>query len=261
MNNILIIDDEPALCQLMKTYLEKSGRYHVDTVTTGAEGIQKASEFDYNTIILDVLMPDLSGYETLKRIRTLPGTRGQIPVIAISARASLKEVFHMARIHSFLVKPFQTEHLKGILGSICEGAENTAVGTTAFAAPVKETVQSNKVLVAGMEKFIISKVQTYLKQMGYDVVTCLDDSDALNFAVEDKPRMIFYQYWDDAEKFNAVKLYRETLKHPEIENIPCRVLCPKNLEIEASKEFPKEKLLTYQDSRDLLNKLRDCLPK
>ena len=147
MKNILIIDDEPALCQLMKIFLEKCGQYHVDTVTMGTEGIKKAAEFDYNAVILDVLMPDLSGYETLKRIRALPAGRGQVTVVAISARASLKEVFHMVRIHSFLVKPFQMEHLKGILDSIC--------GVSDDPSPVAEVVLPILQTEAGTKKVLI----------------------------------------------------------------------------------------------------------
>jgi len=261
MKNILIIDDEPALCQLMKIYLERCGQYHIDTVMTGHEGIKKASEFDYDAIVLDVLMPDLSGYETLKRIRLLPTGRGQVPVVAISARASLKEVFHMARIHSFLVKPFQTEHLKAILDSIC-GVSDAGEPTPAaeIAAPVKTETGTKKVLIAGMEKFMISKIQTYLQQLGYEVVTCFEDGDTLSLASESKPVLILYQFWEDAEKFNAAHLLTETLANAETQGIPCFVFCAKNVEIEASKEFPKERLLAYQDSRDLLNKLREHLP-
>lgn len=259
MKNILIIDDESALCQLMKLFLEKRGQYHVDTVTTGTEGVKKASEFDYNAVVLDVLMPDLSGYETLKRIRTLPNERGQVPVIAISARASLKEVFHMARIHSFLVKPFQTEHLKGILDSICEITDEPAPAADVL-APVQMEAGAKKVLIAGLEKFMISKIQSYLQQLGYEVVTSFEDNGVISLVTESKPVLILYQFWDDAEKFNAPKLLAETLANPSTKGIPCFVFCAKNVEIEASKELPKERLLAYQDSRDLLNKLREHVP-
>ncbi len=259
MKNILIIDDEPALCQLMKSYLEKRGQYHVDTVTTGMEGIKKSAEFDYDAVVLDVLMPDLSGYETLKRIRALPSGRGQVPVVAISARASLKEVFHMARIHSFLVKPFQTEHLKGILDSIC-GVSDEPAAAPNLAVPVQPELGAKKVLIAGMEKFMISKMQTHLQQLGYEVITSFEDSDALSLAAESKPALILYQFWEDPEKFNAASLLTETLVNPGTQGIPCFVFCAKNVEIEASKELPKDRLLAYQDSRDLLNKLREHLP-
>ena len=260
IKNILIIDDEPALCQLMKSFLEKRGQYHVDTVTTGTEGIKKVSEFSYDSVILDVLMPDLSGYETLKRIRTLPSGRGQVPVVAISARASLKEVFHMARIHSFLVKPFQMEHLKGILDSICEVSDEPSPAAEAV-LPVQTEAGTKKVLIAGMEKFMISKIETYLQQHGYQVLTSFEDNDVLNMAADSKPALILYQYWEDSEKFNAAHLLTETLANPSTQGVPCFVFCAKNVQVEASKELPKERLLAYQDSRDLLNQLRERLPE
>ena len=43
----------------MKLYLEKSGEYHVDAVTSGLDGVQKASKFAYDAVVVDVLMPDI----------------------------------------------------------------------------------------------------------------------------------------------------------------------------------------------------------
>ncbi|MBP9865648.1 MAG: hypothetical protein KBC91_04505, partial [Candidatus Omnitrophica bacterium] len=85
-------------------------------------------------------------------------------------------------------------------------------------------------------------------------------SDALSLAAESKPALILYQFWEDPEKFNAASLLTETLVNPGTQGIPCFVFCAKNVEIEASKELPKDRLLAYQDSRDLLNKLREHLP-
>ena len=96
--------------------------------------------------------------------------------------------------------------------------------------------------------------------MGYEVVTSFEDSETLSLAAESKPVMLLYQFWEDAEKFNATQLLTATLADPNTQGIPCFVFCAKNVEIEASKELPKERLLAYQDSRDLLNKLREHLP-
>ncbi len=259
MKNILIVDDELALGQSMKLYLEKNGSYHVDTVISGLAGVKKASEFQYDALIIDVLMPDISGYEAVKRVRALPGGNGQLPVVAISARPSMKEVFNMAEIHTFLVKPFQMENLKNILDSLCGGDTETPKTETALPEPVAGT-GPKKILVAGMEKFMISKIQSYLQQLGFEVIVNYDESDTVSIAAANKPALILYQFWDDAEKFNASQLLSQTQANPGTHGIPCLVFCAKNVEFEAAKELPKDKLLTYQDSRDLLSKLRSHLP-
>lgn len=258
MKSILIIDDESALCQLMKMYLEKSGDYHVDTATSGLSGVKKATEKNYDALVVDVLMPDISGYETVKRIRGLGGSKSQIPVVAISARPSMKEIFHMAEIHAFLGKPFQMEQLKGILDSLCQTDSQPVKKTEAVEeAPAHGP---KKVLVAGMEKFMISKIQSYLEQLGFQVIVNYDESDTVSIAAQNRPALILYQFWEEADKFNASHLLTQTQSNPGTQNIPCLVFCAKNVEFEAAKELPKDKLLTYQDSRDLLSKLRSHLP-
>ncbi len=257
MKNVLIIDDEAALCQLIKAYLEKNGDYHADTATSGLDGLKKASEFGYDALLLDVLMPDISGFETFKRIRALPGTKGKLPVIAMSARPSMKDIFQMANIHAFLSKPFSMEQMKQMLDELC-GLETSAPAPVPVAAPVPQGPK--KVFVAGMEKFMISKVEEYLRQLGYEVVVNYDEHDSVSLATKEKPALILYQFWEESEKFNAVQLFKQTVANVSIQKTPCFVFCPKSGEFEAVKEIPKDKLLTYQDSRELLSKLRSHLP-
>ena len=255
MKNILVIDDEAALGQLIKIILEKTGDYHVDTATSGLEGLQKAAQFAYDAMILDVLMPDISGFETFKRIRTLPGPNGQLPIISMSGRPSMKDIFKMANIHAFFEKPFSMEKMKESLNTLC-GVETAKSEIQVHATPR----DPKKIFLAGMEKFIMAKVEEYLKQLGYTVVVNYDEHDSVSLVAQEKPALILYQFWEESEKFNAVQLFKQTAANLSIQKTPCFVLCPKSGEFEAVKEIPKDKLLTYQDSRELLSKLRSHLP-
>lgn len=81
MNRILIIEDELAIAELEKDYLELSG-FEVDVETMGDAGAAKAISNEYNLIILDLMLPNMDGFEICKRIREVKN----IPVIMVSAK-------------------------------------------------------------------------------------------------------------------------------------------------------------------------------
>ena len=78
---ILIVDDDKKLCQLVADYLEPMG-YTVAAAHNGAQGLQMVLEDDYNAVILDVMMPQMDGFEVLKRLRQ----ESDVPVLMLTAR-------------------------------------------------------------------------------------------------------------------------------------------------------------------------------
>src|SRR4028119_1020387 len=80
---VLVVDDEPDKRQLLKVALEMAG-YTVHTANDGAEGLAAVESQPFDLIVTDVMMPNLDGYEMVKRIRANPQTRF-IPVIIQTA--------------------------------------------------------------------------------------------------------------------------------------------------------------------------------
>ena len=78
---ILIVDDDEKLCQLVADYLEPMG-YEVDAAHNGNQGLQMIQLGDYHAVILDVMMPQMDGFEVLKRVRK----ESDIPVLMLTAR-------------------------------------------------------------------------------------------------------------------------------------------------------------------------------
>ncbi len=78
---ILIVDDDRKLCRLVADYLEPMG-YDVDAAHNGSQGLELVREGDYEAVILDVMMPQMDGFEVLKRLRE----ESDIPVIMLTAR-------------------------------------------------------------------------------------------------------------------------------------------------------------------------------
>jgi DNA-binding response OmpR family regulator len=78
---LLLIDDNPKLCRMVKEYLEPLG-YDITLAHTGPDGLTKAGEGAFDAILLDIMLPGLDGFEVLKRIRATSA----VPVIMLTAR-------------------------------------------------------------------------------------------------------------------------------------------------------------------------------
>lgn len=81
MPQILLIDDDRALCELLAEYLEGEG-FTVESAHDGESGAVRALEGEWDVIILDVMMPGMSGFDVLKRIKPAVTT----PVLMLTAR-------------------------------------------------------------------------------------------------------------------------------------------------------------------------------
>jgi two-component system KDP operon response regulator KdpE len=105
---ILVIDDEPAIHRLLRNALGAAG-YAVERADSALEGLQLASSLAPDAILLDLNMPDLSGYEVLRRLRGF----SSVPVIVLSARTA--EADKVAALDGgaddYIVKPFGVAEL------------------------------------------------------------------------------------------------------------------------------------------------------
>lgn len=79
--HILLVDDDIALCDMLTQYLQAEG-FEVDMEHNGRSGAESAIAGAYDIIVLDVMLPELNGFEALKKIRTKSGT----PVLMLTAR-------------------------------------------------------------------------------------------------------------------------------------------------------------------------------
>jgi DNA-binding response OmpR family regulator len=81
MTKILIIDDEPNIIELARLYLEESG-FGVISATSGTEGLARLAEFKPDFVILDLMLPDIDGFEVCRHIRS----QSDIPILMLTAR-------------------------------------------------------------------------------------------------------------------------------------------------------------------------------
>ena len=115
MANILIIDDDDKLLDLLKEYLPAFG-YRVSTATHPDDGLDMVELHDPDLLILDVMLPDLDGFELLKRIRI----KCDIPVLMLTARGEVTDrvVGLELGADDYLPKPFEPRELVARIQSV-----------------------------------------------------------------------------------------------------------------------------------------------
>lgn len=113
---ILIVDDEPEFIDMIQMRLEANG-YEVVRATSGSEGLERAAEENPKLILLDVMMPEMDGFDVLKRLRRNPATQ-YIPVVMLTARGETKSIFRAQDrgATDYLIKPCEPQELLDVVG-------------------------------------------------------------------------------------------------------------------------------------------------
>jgi len=122
---ILIIDDDEKLCRLIQEYLSAMG-YDVESVYTGTEGLQAALEGDYHAVILDVMLPEMDGFEVLKQLRA----QSHVPVLMLTSRGDETDRIVGLEIGAddYLPKTFSTRELLARLRAVMRRSRMTPTG-------------------------------------------------------------------------------------------------------------------------------------
>lgn len=109
MTSILIIEDEKKIARLLQLELEHEG-YETDATFSGLEGWEMFNEKQWDLVLLDVMLPELSGLEVLRRIRSVNET---VPVIMLTARDTIPDKVSGLDLgaNDYVTKPFEIEEL------------------------------------------------------------------------------------------------------------------------------------------------------
>lgn len=108
MSKILVVDDEPDICTLIRRYAEHDGHQTVG-VSDGAEAVERCRKEDFDIIIMDVMMPEMDGFTATKKIREFK----DIPVLMLSARGTEFDKLYgfEVGVDDYLTKPFSPKEL------------------------------------------------------------------------------------------------------------------------------------------------------
>lgn len=116
---VLLVEDEPDLASTIAQALRESG-YAVDVATDGQQAIEKATSWEYDALVLDLMLPKRSGLEVLRTVRTERST----PVLILSARDTLADRVSGLDLGAddYLVKPFSLTELLARLRALIRRA-------------------------------------------------------------------------------------------------------------------------------------------
>ena len=109
--NILIVDDEPNIVMSLEFLMRKNG-YQVGIARNGTEALAAIAETPYDLVLLDVMMPDVDGYQVCRQLRQHPN-RADTKVIFLSAKSREADVQKGYEVGAdlYIPKPFSTRQL------------------------------------------------------------------------------------------------------------------------------------------------------
>jgi len=114
-HTILVVDDDPGVVRVVEINLTQEG-YQVRTAGDGEEALASIAQAPPDLIVMDVMMPRLDGFETLKRLKGDPAT-AEIPILMLTARAQDEDVFegYGTGAQWYLTKPFDPVELRRVV--------------------------------------------------------------------------------------------------------------------------------------------------
>ncbi|HJR65467.1 MAG TPA: response regulator transcription factor [Gemmatimonadaceae bacterium] len=150
---VLIVDDEPDILALCSYHLARAG-YRVSTAATGPEGLRAAREERPALIVLDLMLPGMSGFDVLERIRADTATR-DIAVLMLTARREEPDRIRGLSLGAddYLTKPFSPQELVLRVGAILRRTSGAAVSSTDHltVGPIAIDRAAHRVAIDGRE--------------------------------------------------------------------------------------------------------------
>jgi DNA-binding response OmpR family regulator len=124
--HILIVEDEESLLKLETILLQVKG-YEVSGAVTGNDALEKLSQEKFDLVLLDIMLPDIDGFEICSRIRRDKQTAG-IPVVMLTAKKSLddQERGTACGANAYLTKPFKSAMIIDVIDGLLNGGGTPA---------------------------------------------------------------------------------------------------------------------------------------
>lgn len=123
---VLIVEDDPRSVKLMQLILQSQG-YETVVARNGEEGLTALRAGCFDVVLLDLMLPEVDGFEVLRQLRDDPQV-GDVPVIITSARArpATKQEAADVGADCYLTKPYRKAELLDVIASLVNNVERTA---------------------------------------------------------------------------------------------------------------------------------------
>ncbi|AYW47102.1 DNA-binding response regulator [Tetragenococcus osmophilus] len=184
MQRILIIEDEKSIAELEQDYLEMNG-FDSDIATTGEDGLQLINKHNYQLILLDLMLPNIDGFELCERLRQ----QVDIPILMVTAR---KEDIDKIRgfnrgADDYIVKPFNPSELvarvKAHISRYDRLTNKQSVSSVIQVKNMQIDVEARRIFIDEKEKILTAKE--------YDLLYFLAMNPNIGFSKDD----LFEKIW------------------------------------------------------------------
>ena len=212
--SVLVIDDDPNAQELMKKFLIKEN-YNVLQATSGKDGLDLALKYQPDIITLDVMMPEMDGWEVLSSLQSNDNTKN-IPVIMLTM-ANEPDIGYSLGATDYLTKPVDWAHLSRIL-------EKHDIET-----------KSQSILIVEDDEVTREMLKKSLETNNFKVVTAINGKDGLERVKKAKPALILLDLMmPEMDGFEFAQTLRENKKWLDI---PVVVITAKDLSKEDHKKL------------------------
>jgi len=207
-NKVLVIDDDKNICELLRLYLEKEG-FDVCLAFDGKEGVDKFKSENPDLILLDVMMPNMDGWQVCREIRKT----SQCPIIMLTAKGeTIDKVLGLELgADDYVVKPFDSKEVVARIKAILRRTSQ-----------ITENENENKKIV-GFEKLSIN-LESYELKVNGNVIDTPPKELELLFHLASNPNRVYtrdqlldevwgFEYYGDSRTVDVhVKRLREKLE-------------------------------------------------
>jgi DNA-binding response OmpR family regulator len=193
LEKILIINDDPDVISVIKTGLENVG-YDIIFAYGGESGVKKAKEERPDLIILDIILPDISGFRVCEQLKNSIDTK-YIPVVALTVKSRWRDTSYARSLgaEDYITKPFEMSVLQNRIRMLLD-----KIKATKFTAPIEKEVEyaKKKILIASNDKGLLKHLESRFEMhtlMCKDkyVVSCVKTGpDVVHFAHLEHPDII-----------------------------------------------------------------------
>lgn len=202
---ILLADDDKVFTTIIESLLTKNG-YEVFVAGNGNDAINALTDFKADLIILDVLMPGLTGYEAMQKMKAKGFNN--IPLIVTSSNKNMKDYFENWEISGFLTKPFEPQGFLTKLEEILTAQEMKTQGEILkkqrvewiqIFAPGLYSLSGKKILLVTGNEFVAIQIRSYLECANIHLLIVPDDKAIRAQGVKFEPDFILFEWYEGLE--------------------------------------------------------------
>jgi signal transduction histidine kinase/DNA-binding response OmpR family regulator len=205
IGHVLVIDDDPVIHSLMKSFLNREG-YTVTVAESGPAGLLRARELKPDVITLDIAMPGMDGWSVLSALKNDPAVR-EIPVVILTMTDN-KDLGYALGVTEYLLKPIDRERLAAVLRKFSR-------------------LSHNPILVVEDDPNTRDLLRSILTKDGWSVQTAENGRVALGIAGKTRPGLVLLDLM--MPEMDGFAFLEEFRKLPSQEGVPVVVLTAKEL--------------------------------